>query len=96
MKGPKQTKRYCPYCKKHTEHKISVHRTKARPKTKKHGLKWGVRHVGRIFAGYGGSPRKTINVSKTTKKVALKFQCLICNKIHFKQNPIRLKKFEQV
>ena len=95
MKAPKQQKKYCPFCKKHTEHKVSVFRTKARPKTKKGGLKRGVRHVGEIFMGYGGSPRKTVNVSKTTKKLALKFQCLTCSKTHFKQNPIRMKKLEQ-
>ncbi len=88
--------RYCPTCKKHTEQKVSVFRTKARPKTKITGLKRGVRHVGEIFMGYGGSPRKTINVSKTTKKIAIRYECLICKKSHFKQNPIRMKKFEQV
>ncbi len=96
MKSPKQQKRYCPTCKKHTEHKVSVHKTRARPTPKKHALGWGSRHVGAIFAGYGGSARRVVTPAKTTKKIALRFQCLTCSKMHYKQNPIRMKKFEQV
>ncbi|HIH14464.1 MAG TPA: 50S ribosomal protein L44e [Nanoarchaeota archaeon] len=96
MKAPKVQNRYCPTCKKHTAQKVSVVKTKARPKTKITGLKRGVRHVGEIFMGYGGSPRKTVNVSKTTRKIALKFECPVCKKINLKHNPIRMKKFEQV
>jgi len=97
MKLPKTTNRYCPTCRKHTEHKIIVERTRARPATRKRALKWGVRHYAKISSGYVGSPRPIIHEkAKTTKKANLKYECSVCKKKHFKQNPIRLKKVEQV
>jgi len=95
MKIPKTIKKYCPYCKKHTEQKVIVERTKARPATKKYALKWGVRHYAKISSGYVGSPRPIIHdKAKTTKKANLRFECPVCKKSYFKQNPIRLKKVE--
>ena len=96
MKIKKSVKRYCPTCKKHTEMKVSIVRTKARPATKKHALSKGVRRVAYAFSGYGGSPRKTVTPVKTAKKVALKYECTVCKKSHLKRNPIRAKKSEMV
>jgi large subunit ribosomal protein L44e len=96
MKLPKTTKKYCPYCKKHTEHKITIERTRARPKTKKRGLSWGTRHMAKISSGYVGFPRPIPrDKAKTSRKANLKFECFVCKKKHFQQNPIRLKKVEQ-
>ncbi|MBI2040714.1 MAG: 50S ribosomal protein L44e [DPANN group archaeon] len=96
MKVPKLTKRYCPFCKKHTEQAVSLFRTKARPATKKTALKAGVRRVAYTFAGYRGTSRRTVTPVKTTKKAALKFECKICKKNYFLRNPIRIKKVEFV
>jgi len=96
MKVVKTQKRYCPYCKKHTEHKVSIAKGKARPKTKKGALKWGVRQYARIVAGYGGSPRIKPESVKTSKHVALRYECLVCGKKHYKQNTVRAKRVGQV
>jgi len=97
MKIVKQTNRYCPTCKKHTKQKVTVFKTKPRPKTKKHALKKGVRRYAFITSGYGGSVRPMIHPAKTSKKVSLKYECSVCKKINVKQNSIsRIKKVEQV
>ena len=96
MKIVKTQRRYCPYCKKHTEHKVVVAKGKARPKTKKTALKWGVRQYARVVAGYGGSPRIKPESVKTSKKVALRYECKVCGKKHFKQHTIGAKRIEQV
>jgi large subunit ribosomal protein L44e len=96
MKVTKQTNRYCPCCKKHTKQKVSIAKTKPRPKNKKKALKKGVRQYANIIAGYGGSIRPVAHPSKTSKKVSLKYLCSECKKISIKQNPIkRTKKVEQ-
>ncbi|HLC16543.1 MAG TPA: 50S ribosomal protein L44e, partial [Thermodesulfovibrionia bacterium] len=38
MKLPKNVKRYCPYCKKHTEHKVSQTK-KGKPSSMTYGSK---------------------------------------------------------
>jgi len=96
MKVVKKQKRYCPYCKKHTEQKVVVAKSKPRPKTKKGALKWGVRQFARVSAGYGGSPRIKPESVKTSKHVALRYECAVCKKKHFKQSTIRAKRVEQV
>ena len=97
MKVPKQTKRYCPYCKKHTQQKIMRTKTKPRPKTKKHALKWGVRHMSEVLAGYGGFPRPKIHEkSKQSTKASFTYLCTACSKKHVLQNPKRAKRVEQI
>lgn len=95
MKIPKKTRRYCPYCKKHTEHKVIRVKSKPRPKTKKKALKKGVRRHWKKTSGYKGSASPKVNPVKTTKKVNLMFECKECNKKHYKQNPVRSKKVKQ-
>jgi large subunit ribosomal protein L44e len=95
MKIPKQVKRYCPSCKKHQLAKVIAERTKPRPKTKKGGLKWGVRHMFEVESGYGGFPRPIVHdKAKTTKKANLRYQCMKCGKSNFKQHPKRVRKVE--
>ena len=96
MKFPKTQRKYCPYCKKHTEQKVSIFKAKSRPKTKKRSLKWGVRHYAEIMSGYGGTTRIVVSPVKTSKKVALRFECTVCKKKYFKQHPKRAGKVEQV
>jgi len=81
MKFPKQVKKYCPKCKEYHPHKVSMSKTKPRPKTKKRGLKWGVRQMARVKAGHGGSPRqKAAKKAKTSTKAVIKYTCEKCNK----------------
>ena len=48
MKMPRTIKRYCPYCKTHTEQEVE--RVK---KKKASELKWGQRRFRKVTAGYG-------------------------------------------
>ncbi len=96
MKVPKQMNRYCPNCKKKTEHKVVPIKNKPRPKTKKHGLKWGVRHVSKILAGYGGYPRSKADKSKVSTHPSFKLTCSVCKKSSIKAYSDRAKKVSQV
>ncbi len=96
MKVVKQAKKYCPKCKKHTAHKIKQQKVKPRPKTKKHGLKWGVRHQAKIEAGYGSFPKpKAAKSEKTSKHPTFVCTCSVCNKSQIKVYR-RTKKVSQV
>ena len=96
MKIPKATKRFCPYCKKKRDHKITQLKTKPRPKTKKHGFKWGVRHQAKIEAGYGSFPKpKAAEKKKTSTHATFIFTCSSCGKKHSKVYK-RAKKVSQV
>ena len=95
MKVPKKTKRYCPSCKKHTEHKISMGKTGGKRGTLKAGQRRHERRAG--VHGYGGSPQpKAAARAKTSKKVPLMYQCAECSKKHHKQYNVRAKKLTQV
>jgi len=89
MKKPRKIKRYCPTCKKHTEH--SVDRIKKRKASE---LKQGQRRFRRVTSGYRGFPRpKPEGREKTSRRAALKYTCVICKKSH--QPPsLRAKKVE--
>ena len=59
MKMPRTVKRYCPYCKAHTEQEVE--RVK---KKKASELKWGQRRFRKVTAGYGGCTQcKKANIS---------------------------------
>jgi large subunit ribosomal protein L44e len=89
MKKPRKVKRYCPTCKKHTEH--NVDRIKKRKASE---LKQGQRRFRRVTSGYRGFPRpKPEGREKTSRRAALKYTCVICKKSH--QPPsLRAKKVE--
>lgn len=74
MKVPKEVTTYCPKCKKHQAHMISLYKA-----GKRRALAAGERHHEREKKGYGGQKyplqRK---FSKTTKKQTLKLKCKIC------------------
>ncbi|RLF30119.1 MAG: 50S ribosomal protein L44e [Thermoplasmata archaeon] len=89
MLRPRKIKRYCPYCEKHTMHEIEkVKRKKASE------LKQGQRRFRRVLRGYGGFPRpKPEGREKTSKRIALRYRCVECNKMHQSPN-IRTKRLE--
>ncbi|RJQ19924.1 50S ribosomal protein L44e [Candidatus Woesearchaeota archaeon] len=92
MKLPKTRKKYCPTCKKHTEHKIIEGKKKGRNAT--HPMSYGsqkrIRHRGKLGVGnHGKYSRPPINKwrmtgRKTSKKVDLRFECSTCKKMHGK------------
>jgi len=97
MRFPKKIKRYCPYCKKHTDQKVSlVSSGKKRSsqkrgsisRAKKRGLGIGYGNLGR-----GGSkPAKFKRKTKTTKKTNLMYTCPVCNKSVMQAQGIRTSK----
>jgi large subunit ribosomal protein L44e len=89
MQKPRKIKRYCPTCKKHTEHNVEKIKKK-----KASELKQGQRRFRRVMRGYRGFPRpKPEGREKTSRRAALKYTCNLCKKSH--QPPTkRTKKFE--
>jgi len=88
MKVPQKANKYCPYCKKATEHKLSEVK-----KRKANENKQGQRRFRRVTAGYRGFPRPKPSNKKPTKKRDLRLKCSVCGKSHVKSFP-RVKKFE--
>lgn len=91
MKVPKVIRTYCPKCKTHTEHSVSIY---------KHGrrraLAQGERRYRRKQEGYGSKRKpEQKRLAKVTKKVVLKLKCNKCGYILHRKG-IRLKKAELV
>jgi len=89
MKIPKRFKTHCPFCKKHTEH-MAERVKKGRASTLTRITRQKNRQTG---IGNSGKFSKVPSGEKPTKRIALKYKCLECNKAH--QRPcFRAKKFE--
>lgn len=91
MDIPKTQKRYCPYCKKHTQHEVKrVSASKNRG-----SLAHGQRIFKRKMKGFGSYPRTNPKGrAKPTKKLDLRYRCLTCKKQHTVGKGFRIKKFE--
>ncbi|MCL5788622.1 MAG: 50S ribosomal protein L44e [Candidatus Marsarchaeota archaeon] len=89
MKIPKALNTFCPKCKTHTQHQVSIYKA-----GKRRALAWGeLRHAAENM-GYGGS-KKPIQrrLAKVTKKTSLKLKCSKCG-YTLQRRGIRLKKAE--
>lgn len=99
MKLLKKVNRYCPKCKKHTPHTISLAKKKERG-TMKHGSiqRAMKRGLGRGFGNlgrWGSKPSKTkMGGKKSSKKQDLRFACSICKKTFVPRKTFRAKKLE--
>ena len=90
MKIPKQQKRFCPFCKKHTLHKVEVAKRKPRRADAK-----GQRAFLRKLSGYGSFPRPNPKGrEKPTRKVDLRYVCEECKRAHTIGRGFRIKKVE--
>lgn len=89
MKIPKEINTYCPRCRMHTEHVVSLYK-----KGKERTLAEGTRRYARKKKGYGSS-RKPVQkrFAKITKKQAVKVTCKKCGH-QYQRVGIRLKKLE--
>ncbi len=89
MLKPRKIKRYCPVCKKHTDHNVDKIKKK-----KASELKQGQRRFRRVMRGYRGFPRpKPEGREKMSRRAPLKYTCIVCKKSS--QPPsIRTKKLE--
>lgn len=100
MKLPKTVRRLCPYCKKHTEHKITTTKRKTGSSMKR-GSKYRARERGlaRGKGNLGRYSKPAVNDfkqtgSKTTKKTDLRYACKECNKKHVQSAGKRATKVE--
>ena len=100
MKFPKKINRYCPYCKKHTEHKIvdvsSGHKRGAMKRGTKERAR--LRWKARGFGNWGRYSKPAISKwkrkTKSTKKTNLLYTCQVCKKSHQQRKGIRTSKFQ--
>lgn len=103
MKLPKETRRYCPYCKKHTVQTLSTAKQKSRSsahplsrggksRAKKRGLWMGYGNRGR----WGSRPpiKSWKMKAKVTKKISILYKCKVCNKIKGLKKGIRSSRIE--
>lgn len=99
MKIPKATKRFCKYCKKHTEHKISISKSGFKRGSLKRGsiqraLKRSVPGTGNKNR-WGSKPAKPKRTgAKTSKKTNIKYTCSVCKKSAIQRKGVRTKKLE--
>lgn len=102
MKLPKETVRYCPYCKKHTKQTLSI--AKQRSRSSAHPLsRWGAsRAKARSYrSGYGNLGRFSKPAvkswkrkTKMTKRLAILYKCSVCNKQRGSKTAIRVSRIE--
>jgi len=87
MKAPKEVTTYCPKCKSHQLHTVTIYKA-----GKRRALAKGERHHEREKQGYGGQKYALQKkFAKTTKKQTLKLKCKTCGYIRHKKG-MRLKK----
>ncbi len=102
MKMPKVVKRFCPFCQKHTEHKIIIVKTGRRS-----SLSWGSiararkrGHRGTGNLGRWGSKPAISQWKRTGKKMVkkfdIRFECKECKKKHTISEGIKVKKLELI
>jgi large subunit ribosomal protein L44e len=102
MKLPKETKRYCPYCRKHTVQTLSIAKQKSRSsahplsrgsnsRTKKRGVRSGYGNRGR----YSKPPIKSWKMkTKVTKRMGILYKCKTCGKMKGIKSAIRSSRIE--
>lgn len=97
MKAPKKIKRYCPHCKTHTEHAVSIAKKRDRgtlkrgsiARARKRGLGRGYGNKGR----WGSKPTKPKMMGKkTSKKHDFRYKCAKCGKIQTPRKGFRARK----
>ncbi|RJQ16834.1 50S ribosomal protein L44e [Candidatus Woesearchaeota archaeon] len=103
MKRAKSVRRHCPFCKKHTEHKVSIAKKKtpgsAHPLS--HGSKKR-RGFGKGFGNLGTRGSKPALTKwkrtgkKLTKKTDFRYECSVCKKQHVQHYGKRAKKVELI
>ena len=87
MNVPKEIRTYCPKCKNHQAHTVSLYKA-----GKRRALAEGERRHARAKKGYGGQKYPLQReFAKTTKKQTLRLKCKVCSLMIMKDG-IRLTK----
>lgn len=100
MKIPKIKKRYCPYCKKHTDHKVASAKKKnpssltygSKIRAKKRGAARGHGNLGRYSKPAISKFKMT--GKKSSKKTDLRYECKVCKKTHAQKKGFRARRIE--
>ena len=102
MKIPKTRRKYCPFCKKHTEHKVTQNK-KRNPSSLKKGSKYRAKKRGsaRGFGNLGkyskpAASKFKLGGKKLSKKTDFRYECQECKKTHAQPKGKRAKKIELV
>ncbi|MFH2028775.1 MAG: 50S ribosomal protein L44e [Nanoarchaeota archaeon] len=100
MKLNKLRKRYCPHCKKHTEHTVALNK-KGSPRSMTYGSKHRAKRRGKARGkgnlGRYSKPAITkfkMTGKKTSKKTDFRYACKECKKKHVQKKGFRAKKIE--
>ena len=100
MKLNKIRKRYCPYCKKHTEHTVTANK-RGSPRSMTYGSKVRAKRRGQARGkgnlGRYSKPAITkfkMTGKKASKKVDLRYTCKECKKTHVQKKGFRAKRLE--
>ncbi|MHA2034833.1 MAG: 50S ribosomal protein L44e [Promethearchaeota archaeon] len=89
MKYPRTTKRYCPNCRSHQIHKVSLYK-----KGKDRALSHSVRRVERKKKGYGSFPKERFHKNaKINKRSTPLLECSECGKKQYAKS-YRVKRLE--
>lgn len=87
---PKIQTRFCPYCRKHTEHAVEESKRRTRRELSK-----SQRRFRRKLKGYGSFPKENPKGrEKPTRKLDLRYKCSVCGKKHVVGRGFRVKKAE--
>ena len=87
---PKIQRKFCPKCRKHTEHTVEESKRRSRRELSK-----GQRRFRRKLMGYGSFPKeKPKGREKPTRKLDLRYKCNTCGKKHIIGKGFRVKKAE--
>ncbi|MBI2138724.1 50S ribosomal protein L44e [Candidatus Woesearchaeota archaeon] len=102
MKMPKQMKRFCKFCRKHTQQVVSQVK-KGKPSSLSYGskIRAAKRGVARGFGGLGRYSKPAVTKwkmtgKKATKKTDLRYVCQECKKATPQKKGFRTKKLEFV
>ena len=89
MKFPKTINRYCPYCRAHTKHSVSLYK-----KGKERAMNHVRRRLERKKKGYGSFPKEIFHKNaKMNKRSQPILECSECGKKQYSKS-YRVKKFE--
>ncbi|MBI4174834.1 MAG: 50S ribosomal protein L44e [Candidatus Aenigmarchaeota archaeon] len=90
MKIPKTQRKFCPVCRKHTEHVVEEAKRKPRRQDTR-----SQRRFLRKMKGYGSFPKENPKGrEKPTRKLDFRYKCNTCGKKHSIGEGFRIKKLE--